>query len=715
MYLLRKEPRLVRSRFLLILVLLLLLQAQEAAAQWKRVRNAHNDRGEMATVVYQEKIYSFGGFSTWPNVEPTNEVYDPQTDTWTYIAPMPEGKAVTHEGFVLVDNTVWLIGGRLTDSHGPLTNEVWIYNISQDSWSRGPALKDPATGKRLLWGGGGAGLLGRTIHVVGGFVATACDNDQDKYHLTLNVDDWLVDPAHTTWQNTRKPMPIKRNHISTTVLAGKLYVIGGQFGHDCGGGEDQIYSHRYDPLTDTWTRLTDLPTVRSHCEASIFPLDGSIYFAGGDGATSKVTILTPGANKGLGSWANADKYDLPNPYIGVSAKVVGSTFVLSGGKIGDVDPRKETYTAPIDRHIPYKLGFGAGCFTKNMKSGTHAVLKNLLYTLEGEKAYTLTSDADWLRITKKPNGKALPTAVDIEATIDAAGLAPGTYAATVTAQGQGDGPDFEEASFCVNLTITAAESKENNIRINAGGAGYTNSAGHFWRADTYFEGGKPAADFFEVAGTPDDSLYQQYRYAPTDSAFDYNIPVPGAGKYAVKLYFVEPTFKEAGARRFAVAMEGQQVLSNYDIYAQAGYHRAVVESFKDIAVNDSVLSIRFTSLSGNALISAIEVAGPDSATALGTPPPLAGSNTCCTLQVWPNPSITGRVAVKLQGYKAGQPVDLFLQDVTGRVIRRLHLQTNLMGTSESMMILPESMANGLYLLEAVSTTGTTRKKLLLTR
>ncbi len=75
-------------------------------------------------------------------------------------------------------------------------------------------------------------------------------------------------------------MPTPRNHLNTAVLGGKIYALGGQFGHDCSGA-DQKFCHVYDPINNTWTRLTDLPAPRSHSEAATIAVDGNIYMFGG--------------------------------------------------------------------------------------------------------------------------------------------------------------------------------------------------------------------------------------------------------------------------------------------------------------------------------------------------------------------------------------------------------------------------------------------------
>jgi len=433
------------------------------SAQWVRRANGFQYRSDLSeSIVYNSKLYTFLGFHDHVrHVESNSEVYDPATNSYTLLAPIPDtAAAMTHEKVVLIDNTVWLIGGRVGQNPGPLTSAIWIYNITTDSWSKGPELIDPATGDPIPWAAGGAVLLGRTLHIFGGFIINGCDNDQSKYHLTLDVDSWLANTSKPAeWKNKLAPLPIKRNHFSTVVLGGKIYAIGGQFGHDCEGGQEQPYSHVYDPATDTWTELPLLPNVRSHAEGGSFAIDGKIYLVGGQSdkgaSTDRVTIFDPAGNNGAGSWMDDESLTLPYRYEGGTAKVINDLFIYShGGETTSASPRKKTYTRTIYRNPVHKLGFSSGCLQLSANSGSSVKGNTLLFTIDSSKNYITSSGAAWLTVTKNAAGTATPNAVDIEITANTAGLAPGNYSSIITATGSGDGPDYTAATYCVNLTVT---------------------------------------------------------------------------------------------------------------------------------------------------------------------------------------------------------------------------------------------------------------------
>ncbi len=448
--------------------------------QWVKKADGLKPRSELGeTIVYNSKIYNFVGFSdSLRHAEPTSEVYDPVKNTWSYIASMPPNTAMTHQDVILVDNTIWLIGGRVGQNPGPMSSVIWIYNITTNTWSTGPEIRDPATGKTMVIAAGGSALLGRVLHIFGGFTPTACNNDQDKYHLTLDVDRWLSNPSlPAQWENKLKPIPMKRNHLSSVVLGGKIYAIGGQLGHDCGGGKEVSYCHVYNPTTDSWTQLTSLPTGRSHAEGATFAIDGKIYMVGGQGsdgvATKKVTVFDPADNNGAGTWTENTSLALPYIYEGLSARIIGSAFIIShGSRTSSKYPQKVTYSRPIIRNPVYKLGFPSECLYLNDSSGSIAKGHTWLYTIDSTKNYTTSSSADWLTVSKNASGTANPNAVDIEVTANATGLNPGTYTATITATGTGGGTNYTAATLCINLTIQQKNQPSNyNLVVTSNGTG----------------------------------------------------------------------------------------------------------------------------------------------------------------------------------------------------------------------------------------------------
>ncbi|MCY1719646.1 PQQ-binding-like beta-propeller repeat protein [Prolixibacteraceae bacterium Z1-6] len=77
--------------------------------------------------------------------------------------------------------------------------------------------------------------------------------------------------------------------------------------------------------------------------------------------------------------------------------------------------------------------------------------------------------------------------------------------------------------------------------------------------------------------------------------------------YSVKLYFAELEDKSPGERVFNVAIQGETVVSGFDIVKEAGAaNKEVVKSFSGIEAGKT-LKINLTSVKGNTLISGIEL------------------------------------------------------------------------------------------------------------
>ncbi len=166
------------------------------------------------------------------------------------------------------------------------------------------------------------------------------------------------------------------------------------------------------------------------------------------------------------------------------------------------------------------------------------------------------------------------------------------------------------------------------LAISAGGP----AAGSFV-ADTDFSGGtvsggtKAAITTTGITNPPPQSVLEHGRYGN----LTYTIPnlTPG-GSYTVRLDFVEYVFNAAGSRVFNVAVNGTQVLSNFDIWSAAGGENiAIAKSFTATASSAGAITIGFTSVVNNSMINGIEIYSNGPATPPAAPTgltPNAGNN-----------------------------------------------------------------------------------------
>jgi len=146
------------------------------------------------------------------------------------------------------------------------------------------------------------------------------------------------------------------------------------------------------------------------------------------------------------------------------------------------------------------------------------------------------------------------------------------------------------------------------VRINVGGAGFTDSHGRFWEADRGYNTGSVSTYTSAIAGTDDDVLYQTERWdADGAPELQYGIAVPN-GTYLVRLHFAENYARNfvVGARVFDVDLEGVRAFENVDVFKEAGARTALVKS-ASVNVNDGKVDIVLRHQAQNPIIDAIEI------------------------------------------------------------------------------------------------------------
>jgi hypothetical protein len=164
------------------------------------------------------------------------------------------------------------------------------------------------------------------------------------------------------------------------------------------------------------------------------------------------------------------------------------------------------------------------------------------------------------------------------------------------------------AGILAAACLPAAGQNQQAIRVNCGGAAYTDASGRLWQADNGYNGGNAFANTANIAGTANQPLFHSARYAASNKTpVIYTFPV-SSGSYHVNLYFAEtsPTWNYVGARVFNVKVDGNLAFQNLDVFAAAGANTALVKS-TDAVVTDGQLTIELDSIAQQAEISAIEI------------------------------------------------------------------------------------------------------------
>jgi hypothetical protein len=176
----------------------------------------------------------------------------------------------------------------------------------------------------------------------------------------------------------------------------------------------------------------------------------------------------------------------------------------------------------------------------------------------------------------------------------------------------------------VNIVLLSSSRYYDGVTFGAGpdyspSNAHTDSAGIQWRADAFYSGTSThVTDYRGVtyANTDDPSLYQTERYGMD---FYYTLNVPN-GQYTVELRFAESRFSSASSRVFSIAINGQQVEGQLDIFASAGGQNTAYISQYQATVSNGLLDIFFNSIVYEAKVSAIRVFTNGGGSPLPSPP-----------------------------------------------------------------------------------------------
>ena len=161
----------------------------------------------------------------------------------------------------------------------------------------------------------------------------------------------VYDPVTDAWA-AKVSMPTPRAALSTGVVNGKIYAIGG---YDDPVHPDNVLStvEEYDPVTDTWTPRENMPTARSRLVALV--VNEKIYAIGGsagrlDDVVSTVEVYNPATD----TWT--EKAPMPTARTYFSAGAVNGIIYALGGAMRDAARSTfEVYDVATDYNTPQKL------------------------------------------------------------------------------------------------------------------------------------------------------------------------------------------------------------------------------------------------------------------------------------------------------------------------------------------------------------------------
>lgn len=312
---------------------------KEYTLDWSEVAPHPRGNQEATGGFVNGKLYVFGGFKESFAPKDDVDVYDPITDKWSKLKEMPPmaddsgAGGATHMGWAQDGTNMYIAAGYAADKTGNRqqfgSRRVYRYNVAEDTYTELPEFP-------LDRAGGALKFLDNKLYYIGGS-NRARTVDQGNV-LMLDLDN-----LNAGWTK-RSPLPNPRNHIGSAIYEGQIYIFGGQKSQDEKlVPQDDV--HRYDPATDTWTHITDMPKPFNHIHTSVFTYGDLIYSVGGQighnkGAYANVYAYKPKTNE----WFQFT--DLPKKRYAIVSDAFDGRIYASGG-----NNSRTTFTAMIPEEI----------------------------------------------------------------------------------------------------------------------------------------------------------------------------------------------------------------------------------------------------------------------------------------------------------------------------------------------------------------------------
>ena len=137
----------------------------------------------------------------------THEVYDPATNAWKRLAPMPTAR--NHHAAAVIGGRIHAVGGRVGNDFTMTTHE--IYDPASGAWTSAPPLPTGRSGIAAV-------ELDARLYVFGGEAFV-------PLHKTFNEAE-RFDPRTNRWE-AMPPLPTARHGLGAVAVGGAIHVVSG--------------------------------------------------------------------------------------------------------------------------------------------------------------------------------------------------------------------------------------------------------------------------------------------------------------------------------------------------------------------------------------------------------------------------------------------------------------------------------------------------------
>ena len=323
---------------------------------WSSGASMLGPRAFLAVAAVGGTVYAFGGdkvdhIGPFGNPGPSGairivEAYDPDTNTWTRKADLPN--AVESAGAVAIGGTIYVVGGGTSAACASALSFVQVYDPATDTWVSDTDLPSPETA-------GGVAAVGGAIYVAGGCIYSPPVIDLSTLMRSKIWPDliepmltWSVSPTEVcSGHSFRVDLEVTNGPIRADDVAVTLPIPGGAGSATLLSGPSRTSPFALEPeesVVISWTYTGSSPSDVI-LTATITGL-GSACGNPKSMMIAKVPFLTPGAPQVLlgllsqvavGQWfyvsitvGNTGQSDVLNIYPYISASPPGMVTLMDG-------------------------------------------------------------------------------------------------------------------------------------------------------------------------------------------------------------------------------------------------------------------------------------------------------------------------------------------------------------------------------------------------
>lgn len=247
---------------------------------------ADGPRQENGVAQLNGEIYVVGGFDENRAIVTDVEAFNPSTNTWRRLAPLPT--ALHHPNVAVARGLLYVVGAL--EGNGFVATGITLeYNPAANTWTQRAAM--PAGTQR---GASAVAAIGDRIYVAGGFRGGSIA-DFSYYDTVANA--WTALPA----------LPLPRDHLVGAAVNGLFYAVAGRNGATLSGAVNI-----YNPATNMWASGRTMPTPRGGCMGAA--VNGVIHVVGGEGnraVTSGVFDQHESYDPATDTWTTRERMRTP--------------------------------------------------------------------------------------------------------------------------------------------------------------------------------------------------------------------------------------------------------------------------------------------------------------------------------------------------------------------------------------------------------------------